>query len=228
MKFDDPNDLRRDFPRFTPEALEANFKVVDFLKDLAARKGITPAQIALAWLLAQKPWIVPIPGGTKVEHVDDNLQAAEMELTAGDLQEIDQAFATIDIKGAPLSEALDAAIDRGASPTRTSEHEDSIMKTRKLGSLEVSEIGYGTMSFASVYGTAPDKAEAIAVIRGAYDLGVTFFDTAEAYGPWTNEELVGEALKPIRDKVVIATKFGWNIDPETGVRAPASTAGPRM
>jgi aryl-alcohol dehydrogenase-like predicted oxidoreductase len=112
MKFDDPNDLRKDFPRFTPEALEANFKVVDFLKDLAARKKITPAQIALAWLLAQKPWIVPIPGATKIEHLDDNLSAADVQLTAEDLREIDEAFATIDIKGAPLSEALDAAIDR--------------------------------------------------------------------------------------------------------------------
>jgi aryl-alcohol dehydrogenase-like predicted oxidoreductase len=112
MKFDHPNDLRKDFPRFTPEALEANFKVVDFLKDLAARKKITPAQIALAWLLAQKPWIVPIPGGTKMEHLDDNLPAVEVRMSAEDLREIDQAFATIDIKGAPLSKALDAAIDR--------------------------------------------------------------------------------------------------------------------
>jgi aryl-alcohol dehydrogenase-like predicted oxidoreductase len=112
MKFDDPNDLRKDFPRFTPEAMEANFKVVDFLKDLAARKKITPAQIALAWLLAQKPWIVPIPGGTKIEHLDDNLRAADLQLAAEDLREIDEAFATIDIKGAPLSKALDAAIDR--------------------------------------------------------------------------------------------------------------------
>jgi aryl-alcohol dehydrogenase-like predicted oxidoreductase len=112
MKSDDPNDLRKDFPRFAPEALEANFKVVDFLKDLAARKKITPAQIALAWLLAQKPWIVPIPGGTKIEHLDDNLPAADVQLTAEDLREIDEAFATIDIKGAPLSAALDAAIDR--------------------------------------------------------------------------------------------------------------------
>ncbi|MDH2352227.1 aldo/keto reductase [Bradyrhizobium sp. SSUT112] len=112
MKFDDPSDLRKDFPRFTAEALEANFKVVDFLKDLAVRKGITPAQIALAWLLAQKPWIVPIPGGTKVRHLDDNLAAAEIELTAADLREIDRAFSAIDIKGAPLSAALDAAIDR--------------------------------------------------------------------------------------------------------------------
>ena len=66
----------------------------------------------LAWLLAQKPWIVPIPGGTKIEHLDDNLQAADLVLTTDDLFEIDQAFATIDIKGAPLSAALDAAIDR--------------------------------------------------------------------------------------------------------------------
>jgi aryl-alcohol dehydrogenase-like predicted oxidoreductase len=112
MKFDDPNDLRKDFPRFKPDALEANFKVVDFLKGLAARRRITPAQIALAWLLAQKPWIVPIPGATKVEHLDDNLVAADVELTAADLREIDAAFATIDIKGAPLSAELDAAIDR--------------------------------------------------------------------------------------------------------------------
>ncbi|HUD35156.1 MAG TPA: aldo/keto reductase [Variovorax sp.] len=112
MKFDDPNDLRRDFPRFTPEALETNFKVVDFLKALGARKGITPAQIALAWLLAQRPWIVPIPGGTRVAHLDDNCAAADVRLTRDDLAEIDRAFATIDIQGAPLSEGLDAAIDR--------------------------------------------------------------------------------------------------------------------
>jgi aryl-alcohol dehydrogenase-like predicted oxidoreductase len=112
MKFDDPNDLRKDFPRFTPEALEANFKVVDFLKDLAARKNATPARIALAWLLVQKPFIVPISGGTKVEHLDDNLPAAELELTASDMREIDEAFSTIHIKGAPLSEALESQIDR--------------------------------------------------------------------------------------------------------------------
>ena len=79
---------------------------------MAARKKITPAQIVLAWLLAQKPWIVSIPGGTKMEHLDDNLSAFEVRLSAQDLREIDQAFATIDIKGAPLSAALDAALDR--------------------------------------------------------------------------------------------------------------------
>jgi aryl-alcohol dehydrogenase-like predicted oxidoreductase len=112
MKFDDPSDLRSTFPRFTKEALEANFAVVDFLKDLAARKNATPARIALAWLLAQKPFIVPIPGGTQIAHLDDNLPAAELQLSDSDLRDIDKAFATIDIKGAPLSEALDAAIVR--------------------------------------------------------------------------------------------------------------------
>lgn len=112
MTFDDPSDLRKDFPRFTPEAMEANFKVVDFLQDMAWSKNSTPAQIALAWLLAQKPWIVPIPGGTKIEHLDDNLPAAELLLTPADLRDIDRAFAEIEIKGAALSAALDAAIDR--------------------------------------------------------------------------------------------------------------------
>lgn len=100
------------------------------------------------------------------------------------------------------------------------------MKQRNLGSLTVSEIGFGTMSFASTYGASPDHAEAIRVIRGAHDLGVTFFDTAEAYGPWTNEKLVGEALRPIRDKVVIATKFGFNIDPRTGERGAGVNSRP--
>jgi len=111
-KFDDPSDLRSSFPRFTPEALKANFAVVDFLRVLAARKGSTPAQIALAWLLAQKPWIVPIPGATKLAHLDDNLAASGLELTPDDLREIDAAFAAIDVKGAPLSEGLTSMADR--------------------------------------------------------------------------------------------------------------------
>ena len=100
------------------------------------------------------------------------------------------------------------------------------MKTRTLGTLEVSELGFGTMSFANTYGAAPDRAENIRTIRGAHDLGVTFFDTAEAYGPWINEELVGEALAPVRNKVAIATKFGWNIDPDTGERRPGLNSRP--
>ncbi|MEZ2128688.1 MULTISPECIES: aldo/keto reductase [unclassified Sinorhizobium] len=100
------------------------------------------------------------------------------------------------------------------------------MKTRMLGALAVSEVGFGTMSFTSIYGQSPDKAEAIRIIRSAHDMGVTLFDTAEAYGPWTNEELVGEALAPIRDQVVIATKFGFDIDPDAGKLEPAPNSRP--
>jgi aryl-alcohol dehydrogenase-like predicted oxidoreductase len=100
------------------------------------------------------------------------------------------------------------------------------MQTRNLGDLTVSKLGFGTMSFAGAYGEASDKAEAIGVIRAAHEQGVTLFDTAEAYGPFSNEVLVGEALAPIRDRVVIATKFGWNIDPETGERKPGLNSRP--
>ena len=92
------------------------------------------------------------------------------------------------------------------------------MEKRKLGTsgLEVSAIGLGCMGMSFGYGPAGDRQEMIALIRSAVERGVTFFDTAEAYGPFTNEELVGEALAPFRDRVVIATKFGWDIDPVSG------------
>ncbi|QDE40887.1 aldo/keto reductase [Luteibacter pinisoli] len=92
------------------------------------------------------------------------------------------------------------------------------MQTRTLGTsgLEVSAIGFGCMGLNFGYGTVTPEAEAIALIRSAYERGVTFFDTAEVYGPFTNEVVVGKALAPIRDKVVIATKFGFDIDPDTG------------
>ena len=95
------------------------------------------------------------------------------------------------------------------------------MKTRKLGksNLEVSAIGFGCMGLNFGYATSLSKDEGIALIRAAVERGVTFFDTAEVYGPFTNEEMVGEALAPFRDKVVIATKFGFNIDPETKKQA---------
>jgi len=95
----------------------------------------------------------------------------------------------------------------------------ALLPKRKLGQgLEVSAIGLGCMGMSHAYGPAPDKPEMIALIRAAFERGVTFFDTAESYGPFTNEELVGEALEPFRDEVVIATKFGWDIDPVTGER----------
>ena len=102
------------------------------------------------------------------------------------------------------------------------------MKKRTLGKngLEVSAIGLGCMSMTSAYGPAADKSEMVRLIRSAHDQGVNFFDTAEAYGPFSNEELVGEALEPIRDQVVIATKFGFDIDPETGKRGPGTNSRP--
>jgi len=92
------------------------------------------------------------------------------------------------------------------------------MQKRKLGKsgLEVSAIGLGCMGLSYGYGPAADSGVAIKLIRAAVDRGVTFFDTAEAYGPFKNEELVGEALAPVRDKVVIATKFGFKFDPAGG------------
>ena len=95
------------------------------------------------------------------------------------------------------------------------------MQKRKLGksSLEVSGIGLGCMGMSYGYGPAGDKQEMISVIRAAVERGVTFFDTAEVYGPFTNEELVGEALAPFRPQVVIATKFGFKLDPNTGKQA---------
>jgi aryl-alcohol dehydrogenase-like predicted oxidoreductase len=112
MTFDTSSDLRATFPRFTPEAREANRPVVDLLARVAARKRATPAQIALAWLLAQKQWIVPIPGTRKLERLDENLGAAAVELTPQDLREIHGASSQIRVQGARLSEAHMQLIDR--------------------------------------------------------------------------------------------------------------------
>jgi aryl-alcohol dehydrogenase-like predicted oxidoreductase len=102
------------------------------------------------------------------------------------------------------------------------------MQKRKLGKsgLEVSEIGFGCMGLSFSYGPPTEKAEAIKVIRMAAESGVTFFDTAEVYGPFTNEELVGEALQPIRDQVVIATKFGWEANVNDGGKWNALNSRP--
>jgi aryl-alcohol dehydrogenase-like predicted oxidoreductase len=95
----DSTDIRNRNPRFTPEAIKANRVVIDLLEKIGAEKGATPAQIALAWLLAQKPWIVPIPGSRKLERLDENLGAAVVELTANDLSTIEKAMAQITVVG---------------------------------------------------------------------------------------------------------------------------------
>jgi aryl-alcohol dehydrogenase-like predicted oxidoreductase len=99
-------DFRNILPRFTPEAMEKNQALVDLLKRIAREKKATPAQIALAWLLAQKPWIVPIPGTTKLHRLEENLAAANVELTAGDLADIERAAAEIRIEGERYPEEL--------------------------------------------------------------------------------------------------------------------------
>jgi len=102
----DSTDFRASFPRFTEEAREANLAVVDLLKRIAGRKNATPAQVALAWLLAQKPWIVPIPGTTKIHRLEENIGSASLKLTPEDLDEIDTAASRIPIQGERLPESI--------------------------------------------------------------------------------------------------------------------------
>lgn len=105
-KFDSDTDLRAAFPRFTPEAIRANMPVVELLTKIANRKGGTPVQVALAWLLAQKPFIVPIPGMDKIEYLDDNIKSVDLELSSSDLQEIEDGLANITFQGARLNDGL--------------------------------------------------------------------------------------------------------------------------
>jgi aryl-alcohol dehydrogenase-like predicted oxidoreductase len=105
-KFDASTDLRANFPRFTQEAMKANMPVVDMLRSIAKRKNSNPVQIALAWLLAQKPWVVPIPGMDKIEYIDDNIKSVDLELTSDDLLEIDTELSKIKLHG----ERLDAGL----------------------------------------------------------------------------------------------------------------------
>jgi aryl-alcohol dehydrogenase-like predicted oxidoreductase len=108
----DSSDFRSTLPRFTPEALKANQALIELLSNIAQQKNATPAQIALAWLIAQKPWIVPIPGTTKLHRLDENIGAVAIELTADDLQEIDSAAAKITVQGARYPEKLEQMTGR--------------------------------------------------------------------------------------------------------------------
>ena len=103
----DSSDFRNNVPRFTPEARKANQALVDLLRDIAERKNATPAQLALAWLLAQKPWIVPIPGTTKLHRLEENIGAVSVGLTADDLREIDNAASKITVQGARYPEEME-------------------------------------------------------------------------------------------------------------------------
>ena len=107
-----PTDFRANAPRFTPEAREANQALVELLTRVADEKQATPAQIALAWLLAQKPWIVPIPGTTKPHRLEENLGAVHIELTSDDLREIDKAASQVTVQGARYPEQLERMTGR--------------------------------------------------------------------------------------------------------------------
>ena len=106
------SDFRNIVPRFTAENRKANLALVDLLTGIAGRKKATPAQIALAWLLAQKPWIVPIPGTTKLHRLEENIGAAAIELTSGDLREIDHAASQVTVHGARYPEQLERMTGR--------------------------------------------------------------------------------------------------------------------
>jgi len=108
----DSTDFRSSVPRFSPEARKANRALVDRIESIAQRKGVTPAQIALAWILAQKPWIVPIPGTTKLHRLRENVEAASVELTESDLNEIENAASEITVQGARYSEGAQRMVDR--------------------------------------------------------------------------------------------------------------------
>lgn len=108
----DSTDFRNTVPRFSPEARKANQALIDLIGNFAAQKNATPAQIALAWVLAQKPWIVPIPGTTKLHRLEENLGSVNVELTAGDLREIDNLTAQIDVQGARYPESSQKMINR--------------------------------------------------------------------------------------------------------------------
>jgi aryl-alcohol dehydrogenase-like predicted oxidoreductase len=108
----DSSDFRNTVPRFSPENRRANQALVDLVKNIAERKQATPAQIAIAWVLAQKPWIVPIPGTTKLHRLEENLAAADVELTAEDLREIESALSRITVQGHRYSESSQRMINR--------------------------------------------------------------------------------------------------------------------
>lgn len=134
-RFDPKYDLRAsaNFPRFTPEAIRANRSIVDLLARVGERKGATSGQVALAWLLARKPWIVPIPGTTKLEHMEENLGASKVQLSADDMRELEDGFALLRVVGARAPEALMKVHDIGANIGSSSDGTHGISPPRATG-----------------------------------------------------------------------------------------------
>jgi aryl-alcohol dehydrogenase-like predicted oxidoreductase len=108
----DKTDIRSNLPRFTPDALKANQALIDLIGKFAAQKKVTPAQVALAWLLAQKPWIVPIPGTTKLHRLEENIGSVDVDLTSDDLRQIDAATSKIPVQGARYNEDMQKLVNR--------------------------------------------------------------------------------------------------------------------
>ena len=111
-KFDPKMDMRSAFPRFSPENIAANMPIIDFLRSFAEKKNATPAQISLAWLLAQKPFIVPIPGTRNIDHLRENGAAVNVQLTSEDLQQIDSALSKIKVHGGRMNEEQMKVVDQ--------------------------------------------------------------------------------------------------------------------
>jgi hypothetical protein len=157
-------------------------------------------------------------------------------LSEGDPAKLDRRkflFAGAGVAAASLLPHLSAAAQfqsgkNAPGETGADSHQLSMcLGSRKLGTLEVSSVGMGVQNMHRQYTTTvPYRPEMIGILREAYDRGVSFFDCAEAYGPFENERILGEAIKPFRNKVRITSKFGWNIDPYTGERAPGLNSRP--
>ncbi len=218
------SDFRSISPRFAADARAANMALVNLLKAIAEAKQATAAQVALSWLLARKPWIVPIPGTTKPRRLAENLGAAQVDLTAGDLDAIQKAASQITIQGRACPRpswprpaargrrpcvtrrpaAWVAAISwRSAWPCRPSRPKalrrapgPSSRARAASGELEVSSIGLGVQNMSRTYQTTvPSRPEMINIIRAAHDRGVTLFDTAEAWSPRGREESSAKAWR---------------------------------
>jgi aryl-alcohol dehydrogenase-like predicted oxidoreductase len=186
--------------------------------------------------LSQKPWIVPIPGTTNLQHLDEDLRAVAVKFTPEKLRDsrrpstkasetnrsnIQKNDGISRREFITRTAVVGAGLAFGSLSCATAENQpgDKTLGRRKLGSLEVSSIGLGCMNVVAWgLGLPIDRQDAIRLIRAAYDRGVTFFDTAEVYGPFLSEEIVGEALAPVRDRVVITSKFGFDIGPSGQIR----------
>jgi len=150
----DSTDFRNIVPRFSTENRKANQGVVDVLNDIARRKQATPAQIALAWLLAQKPWIVPIPGTKRLERLEENIGGASVELSAADLRDIDEAAAKIKVQGARYPEALEKmiiAINQAEASDREKNEMKSLLRKLLASKAATKVLGPGAQSLAAKY-----------------------------------------------------------------------------